>query len=463
MRSRPLLFVLLLAGAAPGLAHASPEAGAARATPSGAELDEADLDRLLAPLASSSLETRRSALSALEALDERAVDAIGRKLDALRKTPEVGAVAKSARAAAGRGELDLLEALVTRTDGSAAHVAAVTTAALARALAKIGTTPAIRELVKVAVGHDNAFREEVARHVAALGERSVPALLETRTARPELRYWAYAQLESMGKRIPSDAVQTPDDRVLADVLRAFAHIRDVDAIPVILAFVNSDRRLVRQASRDALRSFGEDATAKLREAYANVTGKPAPGKWQASELAKELFSAYDRLRLQEVHAMIDEGLAKYGAGAVEEAVVAFDKVLARTPLIDRRVEMVPAYIAHARAQKGNADRPAAIATLRKTTRLWPDGPRVTQIEAEIAYLEAKELLDRGVVDAEGFERALALDPTHEEARAELRRLDEQVDQRTADLRLAAAASAAGLVAVVGGVLFGGRRRRRARS
>ncbi|WP_336139508.1 HEAT repeat domain-containing protein, partial [Klebsiella pneumoniae] len=84
---------------------------------------------------------------------------------------------------------------------------------------------------------------------------SIPALVETRKdSSSELRHWAYAQLEAMGKRIPGDAVQTKDNQVLADVLHAFGAIHDLDAVPVILSFVSSDRVQVRTAAREALTS-----------------------------------------------------------------------------------------------------------------------------------------------------------------------------------------------------------------
>jgi tetratricopeptide (TPR) repeat protein len=317
----------------------------------------------------------------------------------------------------------------------------------------------VRQLVKVAGDHNGAFRPEITRQLRALGDRSVPALIETRKdSSSELRHWAYNQLEAMGKRIPGDAVQTKDNQVLADVLHAYGAIHDLDAVPVILSFVSSDRLQVRTAAREALTSFGQDAVWKLREAYANLTGKAAPEGWPAADVAKELFAAYDRVRLQEVYGLLEEGLKKEKDGKVDEAVVAFDKVLARQPLLDRRIEMVPAYLAQASSLE-ESDAPAALAMLRKAARIAPDGPRITQIRAEIAYLEGKDLVARGIPDTEPFKRAIALDPTHVKARAELARLEATVDERQSRTRTVAAAAGVLLVAVIGILLFGGRRRR----
>jgi hypothetical protein len=457
-----LVTVLTLAGSAGHAradtppAAASSQASAGAAAEAGMSVEE--LDRMLAPLAGDDADARKKAAKAVGDLGQDAIPAITKKLAELRKasSASVASAVKQGKPSEGT---DLCDALLAQSKGDAGAKAALTTAALVRALAHAGTTPAVRQLVKVAGDHNGAFRPEITRQLRALGDRSVPALIETRKdSSSELRHWAYNQLEAMGKRIPGDAVQTKDNQVLADVLHAYGAIHDLDAVPVILSFVSSDRLQVRTAAREALTSFGQDAVWKLREAYANLTGKAAPEGWPAADVAKELFAAYDRVRLQEVYGLLEEGLKKEKDGKVDEAVVAFDKVLARQPLLDRRIEMVPAYLAQASSLE-ESDAPAALAMLRKAARIAPDGPRITQIRAEIAYLEGKDLVARGIPDTEPFKRAIALDPTHVKARAELARLEATVDERQSRTRTVAAAAGVLLVAVIGILLFGGRRRR----
>ncbi|MBX3199696.1 MAG: hypothetical protein KF894_16290 [Labilithrix sp.] len=460
------LLTTLLAGSAAlaeGAAAPPTEKHGARAIET---LSEADLERMLAPLADDDVEARRAAAKAVEALGQDAIPAITKVLAAQRKasTVSVQGAIKAARDAAGKGaESDVAtQLLATKVDGPG-YRPAVTTAVLLRALAHAGTTAGLRQLIKVAGDHGNVFRPEVARHLKALGDKAVPALIESRKEpSSELRHWAAAQLEGMGKRIAGDAVQTKDNQVLADVLRAFANVHDIDALPVILSFVNSDRIQVRGAAREALGQFGQDAVWKLREAYANVTGNAAPDGWPASQIAKELFAAYDRLRLQEVYGLLDEGLAKEKEGKLEEAIAAFDKVLARQPMIERRSEMVAAYVAYAE-QLEESDPARAIALFRKAARLWPESPRVPHIEAEIAFLEGKELLARGIADVEPFQRALRLEPGHAKSRAELARLETNVEEREERIRAFAAAGAVVVVALAGILLFGGGRRRTRRA
>ena len=466
MTSRPSTlraFTLLAVLAWAGTVSAQP--GAAAAPPAAAEssVSTDQLDRLLAPLAGDDEDQRRAAAKAIGELGQDAVPAVTKKLVELRKTPaaSVMSAVKALKVAEGS---DLCDTLLKgpKPDGAGAKTA-LTTAALIRALAHVGTTLAVRQLVKIAGDGGGAFRPEITRQARALGDKAVPALIEARKdASSDVRHWASNQLEAMGKRIPGDAVQTKDNQVLADVLHAYGAIHDLDSVPVVLSFVNSDRVQVRTAARDALGSFGQDAVWKLREAYANVTGKSAPEGWPASEVAKELFAAYDRLRLQEVYGLLDDGLKKDKEGKPDEAIAAFDKVLARQPLLDRRGEMVPAYLAQAQKIE-EADAGGALAFLRKAARLAPEGPRITQINAEIAYLEGKDLVARGINDPEPFKRALALDGAHAKARAELDRLESVSADRQSRTKQVGAAASVLLLAVLGVLLFGGARRGRKRS
>ena len=462
---RGTLTALVLAAAvtsAPALAEEAPAATvkvAEKAAEKAEKAEEADLGKLIAKLTADDAAGRREAAKAIEDLGADAVPAVAKELAALRKT---SAAAPAVKLAAKEGG-DLTDALVATKTEPTAWAPAVQTAVLMKGLAHAGTTPAVAEIIKVAGDQGGAFKPEVARHLKALGDKAVPALILSRKEpSSELRHWAAGQLEGMGKRIAGDAVQTKDNQVLAETLRAFAAVHDMDALPVLLSFVNSDRIQVRAAAREAVGQFGQDAVWKLREAYGNVVGKPAPETWTAAQTAKELFTAYDKLRLQEVYGLLDEGLAKEKAGDIEGAVAAFDKVLARQPMLDRRGEMVGAYVAYA-TKLEETDAPKSIATFRKALRLNPETARAPQVEAEIAYLEGKELQGRGVADPEPFKRALSLDPTHEKSRAELRRLDTNADERDARFRSFAAAGAVVVVALAGIMLFGGTRKSKRRA
>ncbi len=191
---------------------------------------------------------------------------------------------------------------------------------------------------------------------------------------------------------------------------------------------------------------------------------PYIGSLTVGDVCNEALEAFKEDRTDEgaKNATInldEEGLKKEKEDKIDEAVAAFDKVLARQPMLDRRGEMVAAYFAH--AQKIAADDPvAALAELRKAARLAPEGPRINAINAEIAYLEGKDLLARGIADTEPFKRALNLDPAHANARLELDRLETRSEERQTRTRAFAGGAAVLLLGVIAALLFGrvGRRR-----
>jgi hypothetical protein len=440
----------------------TPSVGTSAAAGQETAMSAAELDRLIAGLGRESVEERRAAAAALGALGADATGAIAQKLAELRKGGDGGmsGAVRAARGSGKEGSLDLLEALVAQKP-DAATLRALTVTALLRALAHAGTTPAARQLVLLASEAGGVLRPELTRQMKAMGDRAVAALIEARRdPSNETRTWASNLLDTMGRRTPGEAVQVKDNQALADVLGAYAGIKDLDALPVVLSFVSSDRAQVRAAARAATLAYGQDALWKLREAYAALMGDQAPEGISAVDLARKLFDAYDRFRLQEVYALLAKGLAEQKDDKLTAAIADFDEVLARQPMLDRRAEMVPAYVVYGESLEPS-DRPAALATLRKALRLDEAGPQSSHVRSEIEYLEGEDLLAHGIADTEPFEQALALDPQNAHARAELDRLHVETESsRARGWRLAAAGAV--LVLALGGIaVLGGRRKRTA--
>jgi tetratricopeptide (TPR) repeat protein len=244
---------------------------------------------------------------------------------------------------------------------------------------------------------------------------------------------------------------------LADVLRAYGRTRDVDAVRVILSFCNSDRVQLRDASREAVAAIGEPAMWQLKDVYLGLTGQKAPKEWAWDRLARELFALHDRARLAEVYKLMDDGVAAAADGKLTDATSAFDKVLARSPLFDRRKEMVPTYVARAKELESD-HRDDALAMLRKAVRLDPKAAGNRQIEAEIDYLEGAISIERGAPDKFILGRALELDPTNDRARQALASLDEQATVRKTSVKRYVAAMGVGILALLG-MLFLARRRK----
>jgi tetratricopeptide (TPR) repeat protein len=268
-------------------------------------------------------------------------------------------------------------------------------------------------------------------------------------------------LDSLGKAIPGEAVATNDTQILADVLRAYGRTRDVDAVRVILSFCNSDRERLREAAREAISAIGEPGIWQLRDVYLNLTGNKPPRDWTWDRIARELFGAYDRARLAEVYKLMDAGLSAASAGRLPDATEAFDKVLARSPLFERRKDMVTTYVARARALAEDRRAPGrveeALAMMRKALRLDPAGDEAKKIDAEIAYLEGLVLIEQGTPDKFSFKRALELAPTHAGAKEALASLEDQVIERKSSLNRYIAAGGIGLAALVAMILIARRR------
>ncbi|HTJ80893.1 MAG TPA: hypothetical protein VL400_04195 [Polyangiaceae bacterium] len=288
--------------------------------------------------------------------------------------------------------------------------------AMERMLTAIGTTPAVRELVDLRGQFGEMLRIDLARQVEKLKDKAVPALIEAKKHDAAVvRRFAEVELDKLGRAIPGEAVAATDPDVLADVLRAFGYVRDVDAVGVCLSFANHDRKKVREAARQAIAGIGEPGRWQLRDAYQDLTGEKPDKSVAWDLLARRIFYEYDKARVSELAHLADEGFDAAKAGKASDAIVAFDKVLARDPLFDRRKLMAPTYVEVAKTipfERGEE----RLAMLRKARRLDPESSDAAKLDAEIAFTEAKLLIAEGKPDRFLVDRALELDPSHEGAK-----------------------------------------------
>lgn len=331
--------------------------------------------------------------------------------------------------------------------------------AMERMLTNIGTTPAVRELIALHAYFGEMLRIDLQRQIAKLRDKAVPALIEARQHDAKIvQRWANKQLDLLGRAIPGEAVATNDTQILADVLRAYGRTRDVDAVRVVLSFCNSDRVQLREAAREAIAAIGEPGIWQLRDVYLNLTGSKPPRDWSWDRIARELFATYDRARMAEVYKLMDQGVALANEGKLAEATEAFDKVLARSPLFERRKEMVKTYID--RAMQLRSDRSEeALSMLRKALRLDPKAEGAKKLEAEIAYLDGVILIEKGSADRFLLNRALELDPGHEGAKRVLASLEEKTIERKSNRNRYIAAAGVALAALLAMILLGRRPRR----
>ncbi|MFO0759810.1 MAG: hypothetical protein U0359_25215 [Byssovorax sp.] len=440
-----------------------------------------ELDRLLELLTTEDERSRNNARTAIGEVSPSIVPAIRHRVQDIRTrldrdaAPKVlEAARKAGRKALKKGSkekakkddedsegdwLDFLLAQPHPKDKDWQDMVRLT--AMERMLTAVGTTPAVRELIAFHAYFGEMLRIDLQRQITKLRDKAVPALIEARQHDAKIvQRWANKELDALGRAIPGEAVASNDTQILADVLRAYGRTRDVDAVRVILSFCNSDRVQLRDASREAVAAIGEPGIWQLRDQYLSLTGNKAPKDWTWDRIARELFALYDRARLTEVYKLMDEGTAAMKDGKVVDATAAFDKVLARAPLFERRKEMVKAYYARAVELEGG-DREAALVMMRKALRLDPKGDLAKTIEAEVAYLEGAIAVDHGAPDKTAFERALDLDPKHERAKKALAALEDKVVERQSELPRYGAAGGIGVAALIAMILLAWRRPKKA--
>jgi hypothetical protein len=334
-------------------------------------------------------------------------------------------------------------------------------AAMSRMLAQMGSVEAARELIGIYVRFGEFLRVDTQLQLQKMDGKAVAALIEARRHRAEkIARWAERQLDTLGKAIPGEVVNTTDHQVLADVLRAYGRVRDPDAARIVISFANSERAQVREAARQSVALLGDVANWQLRDTYENIVGKKPARDWTWERTARELFGEFDRLRLAQVYDLFEAGSLAFEERHLDEAVQAFDKVLARSPAFEHRAEMIPTYLAFAR-ERADADRASAIQALYRAERLALGLPAEKEARSLLLTLQGEQLLERGLADQTLFRRALELDPRNERAREALGRIERGETKASTNLNRYAAAAAIGGLGLLGLLVIFVRRRFRA--
>lgn len=391
---------------------------------------------------------RQRVLELRDALDGRGAE---RALEQARKNGRTAI--RKAKKALPKGEPEpdgdwLVFMLATGPD-SEARSQAIELYGMLRMLEAQGTTAATREMIACYSYFGNLVRIDLQRSIDRLKDKAVPALLEAKQhdAR-KVRNWARERLDRLGRAIPGEAVSTKDPVILADVFLAFARVKDLEATRIILSFVNHDRVQLRRAARAAIGALGKPARGFFRNAYQDLTGELPSKDWDWERLARELFRLHDMARMRPVYEQMDQGRAAAEHGRYEDAVSAFDQVLARDPLFDGRDEMALAYFGRAKELIKDGQRDAASVALRKALRLDPKGANGPKIQSQIATLEGEALIEKGTPDRFILERAIALDQDNERAKELLASLASESTARQKDTKKYVAAIGIGILATI---------------
>ena len=393
-----------------------------------------ELDERLKALTSSDASTREDAARELLEIDQRFVPALAHRLNGIAERADkeamkrlFGELRKSARESDdderdGRDKSsarpDYLTLLVTKgRPQDRAFADLISVIGISRMLSQIGTVEATRVLISVYVRFGEFLRIHTQRELARLGDKAVPALLETRRFPAEkVARWAARQLDALGRAVPGEAVRIPDPQVLADVLRAYGRARDPDAARIIVSFANSERGVVREAARQAIALMGEVSLWQLRDTYENVVGKKPPRDWSWERTARELFAAFDRARSMAVANDFEAGRVARAKGDLDGMRKAFDLVVTEDPRFEQPAELAAGYLEYAESVAKTAPEAAELAYLR-AERFTEAAADKARIQGKILALRAQASAKGGVADLKLVERALELDPSNSAAQA----------------------------------------------
>lgn len=397
-------------------------------------------------------------------------------------------------------------------DWQRARAEALETVALLRALGASRLDDALGPIFDLAFEQEGVYRDECGRAIRALGDYAVAGLIERQHAkgngaanraqwRSMRRYAAY-QLDRMDRAQPRKAIAAaPDDRVRASILHAYGEVRALDAVEPILDQVDAAAHRVRREARWAwLRyvagppppeppkrkrklpggreekeekedylNYRQMAVLALNHALTEIAdgacttcarvdpdGIPSP-QADAAKMTEALFAYYDHRRAAAWDVQFNAAAAKARSGDLRGAIADFSAILAHDPLYARRAEIAGVFFDY--GEKLLDDDPArALPYLRQAVVLDPGSERSHKIDARIHLIDGEARMKAGVYDPADFRRALALDPTLDEARAALDALDRR--QSREGLVQASGLAAGGLALLCVGVALWRLKRRR---
>jgi hypothetical protein len=362
-----------------------------------------------------------------------------------------------------------------------ARAEAMEIVAIMRAIAATRRLDAVEPLFSLAFQLDGVFRDECGRQIRSMDSFAVPELVrlmhrdDTKQQRfaKQRRYASY-QLDRMDRARPSKAIATaPDDRVKAEIIHAYGETRALDAVESVLNQVDSPAHRVRREARwtwlryvtgkapppapkrkrklpgghaeseekpDYL-TYREIALLALQKQLQAINDEPPDPNASAKQLTDLLFDYYDQKHAAEWNDLFEGAHAKEARGDLKGATDDYGWILAHDPGYARRAEMAPAFTRYADSLRDEGDTGRALGFWRQAIDLAPNGSDARYAAARVALYDGQEAVAHGHADVGAFRRALALDPSLDEARRGLRRA-EALQARRRWLQLGEALAAA---------------------
>ncbi|MBX3250528.1 MAG: hypothetical protein KF901_25350 [Myxococcales bacterium] len=378
-----------------------------------AEVDVAMLERLAGDLRSSEPPTRARAIARLGALPAEALPAIAERVQYLARLvipAEDGddAIRRFRLATGSRRADDMIDiapgiGAVLAEDRGPVTGRAAERVLLIRSLERIDTLDAWRLVPEIFALTPEMWRWEKRRIVHRLGPKVLPALLLARAHRDaDVRRWARDGVAQLGLASPADALQEEDPARLAMLVTAYSEVRDLDAMPVMVAFVDHPDRELREATRAAMERYGQNGVWQLRLAFRNKLASEPDLSWGWRRTMTELYERLDAARLAPVSERLDEAVVALDAGDEAAALRLVEEVLRDAPE-PPRPEVVAGALARVAATMAGED---ALRLVRRALWLAPSHPDASAWRARELFLEAELDRERGMLDLDAYRAAL---------------------------------------------------------
>lgn len=279
--------------------------------------------------------------------------------------------------------------------------------ALLRSLEAIGGVAAFRVVNDLFSIDFEPWRFEAQRVVHRHGAQILPSLLEARFSdSPGVRRWARRAIRDLRLGDAGDAVQRlkDDPRTLGELLLAYATVKEFEAMPVVVSYVDAPDEGVRRASRQAMESFGSNGIWMLRRAHRNLLGDDAESSWGWKATMDKLYAALDARRDAPMQRRLERALEVFAQGDHAEAHRLYDALLLDAPNLARRSDLAAGYGAFADQARERGDRAEAMALYRRAIGLAA-GDVDPSWRARLEALKSLERIDAGIIDLPGLRAA----------------------------------------------------------
>jgi hypothetical protein len=297
--------------------------------------------------------------------------------------------------------------------------AAARVMAMLNALLAQNTLAAYKVMIEFSPRHAGVFRQTIGALLVARGFDALPALVYGRgSADPELHMFSVAWIRDMGNPLLGEQVNGIENpRRLAQLLEAYATVKELDAIDVTVSLTNHESAFARQAARKCVEAYGANARWPMRRLYENTFGKEPADGTDVAQWSRELYDRFDSLRLAGTAAAFEEGRAAAAAGDLVKMDARYRQVLREAPMFANRHEMAAGFLALA-LERGEEDRldEARTATMMAARLARPGTVEARLAQARLDWLEAEAYRKGGAPDAELYRRIASADPENDAAR-----------------------------------------------